>query len=364
MSTATLADIITKVRLMTGSGNSLQLTDATIIDRLNSFYLYDFPAQFRSLQLKNTYTLNTIQNIDTYPFDFVHYSTLENPARVDNRAVPLYNNPWPFYSLFFNWKNREVFDTANGTAGPYSGTLLDIPINRSYNNNPMAETQTSPVTAFAVGQYPAPFANEPNIARVQNIIISANTATGTLNVTDDGDGNLIGDVAGGSSGTIDYITGVIADLEFSETIPDGEDITIAYQPSNTAIPQAILFYQNQLTLRPTPDRGYTVEITAYRRPSQVLLGTVDSEEPDTEGVPELLEWWETLAAGTAKKIFEDRSDADGITLMDKMLAERYDLNETRTYAQLGKQSINTIFSDQLDGSNGGGYFGFGGQSSG
>ncbi len=359
MSTATLADIITKIRRMTGSGNSLQLTDSAIIDYINSFYLYDFPAEFRSLQLKNTFTINTIQNIDTYPFDFEHYETLESPAYVDKKLVPLYNNPWPFYSLFFNWENREDLDIGDGTAGPYSGTVLDVPINRSYNNNPMADTQTASVTAFATGSYPPSF-NEPNPARVQNILISANTAAGTLNVTDDGNGVLIGDVAD-ALGTIDYLTGAVATLTFSATIPSGEVIKIAYNPSNPSIPQAILFWQNQITLRPVPDRGYTVEIVAYRRPSQTLLGTVDPEAPTTTGVPELLEWWETLAAGASKKIFENRQDADGIMLMDKMLAERYALNETRTYAQLGKQSISTIFSDQLNGS-GGGHFGWGGNN--
>lgn len=359
MSTATLADIITKIRKLTGSGNSLQLKDSDIIDYINSFYLYDFPAQFRSLQLKNTFTINTIQNVDTYPFDFEHYETLESPAYVEKRIVPLYDTPWPFYSLFFNWQNREQFDTADGTAGPYSGTAQDVPIIRSTNNNPMADTQTAPTTAFATGTYPASF-NEPNPARVQNMLISANTAAGTLNVTDDGNGTLIGDVAD-TSGTIDYQTGIIASLTFSAAIPSGEAINIAYNPANPAIPQAVLFWQNQITLRPVPDKGYTVEIVGYRRPSQVLLGTVDPLVPNESGVPELLEWWETIAAGAAKKIFEDRQDADGITLMDKMLAERYDLNETRTYAQLGKQRIDTIFSDQLEGSEGGN-FGFGGNS--
>lgn len=357
MSTATLEDIITKVRKLTGTGNSLQLTDASIIDYINSFYLYDFPSQFRSLQLKNTFTINTIQNIDTYPFDFEHYETLESPAYLDKKLVPLYNTPWPFYSLFFNWQNREDLETGDGSVGPYSGTVLDIPINRSYNNNPMADTQTASVASFATGSYPPVF-NEPNPARVQNILISANTAAGTLNVTDDGNGNLIGDA---TSGTIDYLTGVVANLNFSSAIPSGEDIKIAYNPSNPSIPQAILFWQNQVTLRPVPDRGYTVEITAYRRPSQTILGTVDSEAPNTAGVPELLEWWETLAAGASKKIFEDRQDSDGIILMDKMLEERYLLNETRTYAQLGKQRIDTLFSDQLNGSSGG-YFGWGGNN--
>ena len=355
MSTATLADIITKIRKLTGSGNSLQLKDNEIIDYINSFYLYDFPAEFRSLELKNTFTINTIQNVDTYPFDNVHYETLEAPAYVDKKSVPLYNGPWEFYSLFFNWQNREQFDTGDGTSGAYAGTAQDVPIIRSYNNNPMSDTQTSSVDEFSTGSYPPSFA-EPNPARVQNILISANTAAGTLNATDDGDGNLIGDV---SAGTIDYQTGAIAGLTFTAAIPSGTAINISYNPANTSIPQAVLFWQNQITLRPVPDAGYTVEVVAYRRPSQILLGTTDPDIPNTAGVPELLEWWETLAAGAAKKIFEDRQDPDGIMLMDKMLSERYALNETRTYAQLGKQRIGTIFSGQLDGSSGG-FGGFGG----
>ena len=100
---------------------------------------------------------------------------------------------------------------------------------------------------------------------------------------------------------------------------------------------------------------------AYRRPPQILLGTVDPENPTPAGVPELLEWWETIAAGASKKIFEDRQDLDGIQLMDKMLSERYSLNETRTYAALGKQRIETIFADQLNGF-GGGFQGWGGNN--
>ncbi len=354
--TATLSDIILKTRKLTGTGNDLQLIDATIIDYINSFYLYDFPAQFRSLQLKNVFTINTIQNIDTYPFDFEHYSTLESPANIDKKIVPLYTTPWPFYSLFFNWQNREVFATGDGTDA-YTGTAQDIPIIRSYNNNPMADTQTSPVATFAVGSYPATFA-EPNIARVQNILITANTAAGTLNVTDDGDGALIGDVNAAGTNTINYQTGAI-DVTFSAVIPADTDVTISYNPANPAIPQAILFWQNQITLRPVPDQGYLVEIVAYRRPSQALLGS--GTTTNLTGVPELLEWWETLAVGAAKKIYEDRQDMEGVAMMDKMLVERYSLNETRTYAALGKQKIDTIFSDQISGL-GGGFFGWGGNN--
>ena len=443
MSIATLEDIITKVRRLTGSATSNQLTDAQIIDYINSFYLYDFPAQFRSLKLKDKYTFNTIRGIDTYPFDSEHYTTIEMPCYVAKREVQLFQDPWSFYGVWFNWQFQETLAQGDGTTGQvtgditnvflvatdpvriisvgheletgdvvritevvgttelnlntytitvinssdfdldgtdsslftpyvsggqwshgsYEGTCTSHPIIRSTRNNPMVETKTVPTVDFTVlpEATTSPFP-QANIGRVQNLLITANVSYGTtLNVTDDGAGNLIGDCV---SGLIDYDTGEVTNLIFSQAVPAGADITIEYNPAspgNLAIPQAIMFFQNQFTMRPVPDKGYTVELIAYRLPSQALLGTttiVDDEIIYT-GTPELKEWWETLAFGAAKKVYEDRLDPDGVALMDKSLAERYDLNETRTYAQLGKQSMNSMFRDQLQQNYGASGWGWG-----
>lgn len=362
MSIATLADIIVKVRKLTGSATTLQLTDAQIIDYINSFYLYDFPAEFRSLKLKDTYTFNTQQNIDTYPFDYNHWSTVEMPCYCMNREIKLFQDQWNFYGANYNWQQQDNFTSGDGTTGPYSGTLqgtnssqngLQRVIIRSFNNNPRVTTETCPTGVFPTGVPPA-FA-QANISRVQNILITANTASGTLNVTDDGAGNLIGDCTAGS---INYQTGAIASLTFTSTVPAGNNIQAQYNPTQTSIPLSILFYQNQFTLRPVPNQGYSIKLTAYRLPSQVLLGTMNPDSPVTTGVPELLEWWETIAFGASKKVYEDRLDPQGIALMDKGLAEHYARNEARTYAQLGTQRIATLYSDQLThnyGSNGWGF---------
>ena len=342
MSVATLQDIITKIRRLTGSGNDNQLTDAQIIDYINSFYLYDFPAQFRSLKLKNNYTFNTIQGIDTYPFDSENYETVDMPCYCMKREVKLFQDPWSFYAANFNWQQQENFTTGNGSTGAYAGNLSAFPLIRSSNNNPAVQTTLAPTSVFPSG-YPATFpAAIPS--RIQNILITANTATSTLNVTDDGAGNLIGDC---SAGTINYQTGAIAGLIFTQIVPAGNNIQCQYNPQVLSIPLAILFYQNQFTLRPVPDQGYTIELVAYRQPSQALLGSSDPNNPNYAGVPEFKEWWECIAAGASKKVYEDRLDAEGIMLMDKMIKERYALVETRTYAQIGKQRISTLFSDQL-----------------
>jgi ubiquitin-activating enzyme E1-like protein len=237
---------------------------------------------------------------------------------------------------------------------PYNGFTTDAPFVPSVNNDP--GPQSNPNLFFPQ-------------SRVQNILITANVigpngVGQTQNVTDDGEGNLIqifqtsnnGNEAFGWSyyrqyasstpqtpgnATINYQTGEILGLTFADPIPAGTPIQIQYNPKQLSIPLAILFYQNQFTLAPVPDAGYTIEVNCYRQPIQALLAS------DQAGNPELSEWWEILAVGASKKIFEERLDSDGVIFIDKMLKERYDIIESRTYAQIGQESINTIYSDQL-----------------
>ncbi len=390
---------------------------------MNSFYLYDFPAQYRALKLKDVYTFDTINGIDTYAFNSENYTTVEMPCFCMNRPIQLFQDPGSFYGVNFNWQNQTNFTTGDGTTGQHSGSITNITqatsavvtsnghmlsigdevtitgvlgmveINNSVSTITSVTTNTFTInidstlfTPYASGgtwtsgsyggfttAHPilrsvnnnSSLNINPNYAasRVQNLLITANLAVGqTLNVTDDGFGNLIGDVQNGpvptipgSSGTINYGTGEIDGLIFSQGIPQGEPIQIQYNPFQAAVPLSILFFQNQFVLRPVPSGGFTVTLTAYRQPSQALANT-----PAFAGNPELSDWWECIAVGAAKKIYEDRGDERGISLMDKMLAERYSIAETRTYAQLGKQRISTIFADQLNQNYGQGTgFGFG-----
>ena len=426
MAIVNLQAILGKVRRLTGSSDTTQLPDFAnttlygpysvgIADYINSFYLYDFPAQFRSLKLKDKLTFNTTFGVDTYPFDSEKFTTIEQPCYCAKREIKLFNDQWSFYGANFNWQNIENFASGNGTVGPYSGFTTANPLIRSVNNIPyfnqqitnivvdspsvgkttinfvqnqfsaaqqvtfsgitgtlstllngftftifsttstsMVITATSTGLTYTGGGFATSVGNALNYpaSRVQNILITTNVSNGdTLNVTDDGFGNLIGDC---TSGQINYSNGNVTNLNFTQAVPGSQNISIQYNPVVPSIPLAILFFQNQFTLRPVPDQGYTVELTAYRQPTQALMAA-----PANTGTPELSEWWECIAVGAAKKIFEDRLDSDGVALMDKMLQERYQVCYTRTYAQLGKQRVNTIFADQLSGDYGSNGWGFG-----
>jgi len=341
------------VREVSASGNSLQVTDSKIIKYINSYYLYDLPNDLRNIKLKDVYAFNTFQGVDVYPFDFDHWSTVEGPAYCGKLQIPLFQDKRNFYAYNFSGQQLLTFDQGDGGPGPYAGNTQVYPVIRSVNNNPIVDTQTSNVQVFPAG-YPPSF-RQSNISRVQNILISANTATSSLHVTDDGDGNLIGDCLAG--GTINYQTGAIANLTFTATnpadadIPAGNDINIQYMQQVQGQPFTILFFQNQFTVRPVPDQAYTIEVTAYRQPSQALLGTTSTSTPDLGGRPEELYWWELIAFGVAKKLYQDRLDTDGVQMMDAFLQEKISEARTRTYAQLGTRQISTIFRDESNNNN-------------
>ncbi len=350
----TLANAVTKARKLTGSSNSFQVTDSYIVQQMHSFYSYDLPAKFRSLKLKDIYTFTTNVGQDVYPFNSELYVTVNQPCYCAKREIKLFTDPWSFYGVNYNWQQFTNFASSDGSAGPYSGFTTAAPLVPSINNDP--GPQVSPSLYFTQ-------------SRVQNVLITAN-AIGpngigeTQNVTDDGQGNLIQifqtsnstnqeygwtyyrqyasstpDTPGNA--TINYQTGEITGLVFAQAIPQGNVIQIQYNPKQLTTPLAIMFFQNQFTLAPVPDQGYTIELTCYRQPIQALLAA------DMSGNPELSEWWEILSVGAAKKIFEERLDSDGVMFIDKMLKERYDVIETRTYAQIGQERISTIYTDQL-----------------
>jgi hypothetical protein len=107
-----------------------------------------------------------------------------------------------------------------------------------------------------------------------------------------------------------------------------------------------------------PDQGYTIEMTGVRQPSQALLGTNSNTAPQLDGRPEELFWWELIAFGVAKKLYQDRLDTDGVAMMDAYLQEKISEARTRTYGQLGSRSISTMFRDESTNQNISGWLGW------
>src|SRR5207247_3598233 len=94
-----------------------------------------------------------------------------------------------------------------------------------------------------------------------------------------------------------------------------------YVPS---LPLAVLFYDTTFTLRPVPDMAYRVQMDCFIQPTALLANNQQ---------PGLQEFWQYIAYGAAKKVFEDRMDIESVQLILPEYRKQENLILRRTIVQ-------------------------------
>jgi len=103
-------------------------------------------------------------------------------------------------------------------------------------------------------------------------------------------------------GTVNYVTTQI-NLVLPAPLQDGSQLNIWAATYQVGRPYNLLFWNNELTIRPVPDNVYLVEVEAYQTPAQFMLTTSN---------PVLNQWAQYIAYGAAMEILRDRQDMEGV----------------------------------------------------
>ena len=307
-SLSTLQEIIIKVRRLTRSPSQSQLSDVNIGKYINTFVLYDFPENIKADSLKTTFSFYSEPGEDKYSPSDVEGHPLYNfnnkylyfskPIYVSGSKANFYKTKENFYDRFPLNTSRIKISTGDGIVSSFNGTLKNKPV---LANNVLFSSKTS--------------------------------AEWGLAVYDDGKGNLVGDCSPG--GTIDYTTGVY-DFTFMGIPAQHEEIyadTFVYTASR---PTSILFLKDSFFLRPVPDGVYKIEMEAFVRPTELLA---------YDQSPDLAEWWQYIAYGAAKKVFEDRMDSRSLSIIAAEFAKQEDLILSRTISKQSNLRTSTIYCD-------------------
>jgi len=316
MADSTLAAIRTKVRRLTRSPSEAQITTDEIDEYINTFVLYDFPEHLRLFSLRTTLEFYTEPNIDTYLESTTpelagfkdEYITIHDPVYIAGRQVFLSQSRDQFYGLYPLTNSLLNVGTGDGATVLFSGTLSAFPVLSN------------------------------------NVVFSAVDVNGQgLAAYDVGGGVFAGD----GVGTIDYTTGVWT-MTFNNAPEAGGIIQAQVIPYKASIPTAMLFFENKFTLRPVPDRPYKVSVEVNRRPTDLLLA---GDEPLME------QWWQYIAYGAAKKVFEDRTDIDSIQMIMPEFKQQELLVLRKTIVMQTKERVKTIYTDGLGGNDNNDRFG-------
>jgi len=316
---STLEQIKIKIRRLTKSPSSSQISDDSIENYINTFVLYDFPEHLRLFNLSTTVSFYTQPYIDTYEGDDII-------TNFDNIYTNIYQNAYVAgYKLSF-FQDRELFFTAypsvqniqsigvkgNGVRVNYTGT---IPGGTTVINRvaPILRNSVSFISIGAnkVGLEMHDVPNDPN----------------------DGTGTFTGDI--GAAGSINY-TSRVYDITFSSAPANAEMIYSSIVPYTASRPNSILYYDGKLVFRPVPDKCYKVDLEVQKRPSELLTNA---------SMPELSEWWQYIAYGAAKKIFEDRMDMESVQMIMPEFKKQETLINRRTITQQTKERTATIYTD-------------------
>jgi hypothetical protein len=329
---ATLAEIQTKVRRITRSPSTSQLSDTDLNKYINTFLVYNLPDQLRLFSLRTILTWYTQPYVDEYETNVIN----PNDPLYDfkNKYLAIHQPIYLAGIQGFYTQQRDIFYGYY----PQTNTIADTQLRGTGGNGPFGGT----VTAHPMLQRSVIFTCN-NVAGSSMILID-NPIVGNNQF-----GNLIAPNNPATVwGTINYVTGVFL---FFLPAPTQVGATIwveniAYQPGK---PLAMLFYDEKFIIRPVPDKVYQVQIEADITPTE-LINTTDN--------PFLKRAWEYIAFQTSKKIFEDRLDYDSINLIMPSIIEHENLLLRSTLTQQANERPPTIYTQ---GKNYGfGWFGPGG----
>jgi hypothetical protein len=346
MSNSALSAIQIKVRRITRSPSEALLTTDQLNFYINTFIQYDFPEQIRLNNLRTTLTFFTTPYVDVYgnssdPTDPLYnftniYTTVHPPIYVAGFQAFYTQSREYFYNIYPQINSiSQLPQSGDGVNQTFSGV-----VNQSQSVNPPGSTQ------------------QTCLLRNNVLFSSIDTSGNGLAIIDYPVSATIGalgipgvpEVLPSPYGQINYITGAFT-VNFPTAPGLGQAVnsqTVVQQPSR---PLSMLFYDGQFTLRPVPDQPYRVEMEVYMRPSELLAQNQS---------PQLQEWWQYIAYGASKKVFEDRMDLDSVQLIMPEFKKQEALCLRRTLVQNTNQRVATIYTDQTGLGSGMSSWGWGG----
>ena len=324
---STLQNIRTKIRRLTGRPSSQQITDTQIDEYINTFYQCDFPEHLRVFSNNGTFKFITIPNVYQYNMlsktpatpkfnelivDFSGsptqaqdiYYNLEPPVYINGYKTSYSQSREQFFLMYPPLGNISI-KKGNGTPGPYEFVIPSSPI-----------LQNS-VTIGAID-------STNNTVRI--VDNPKTRSTGEW---------LISNSEIAPVGSIDYLTGAVS-ITFINDIPMGNEITVTSTPYQPNRPHSVLFFNNTITVRPVPDKPYPMEFNAFLTPVALLNGTEN---------PIIKQWWQYLAYGAAKKIFEDSQDMEGVEKIMGGFKEQESLVLNRHIVQQTNERTATIYTE-------------------
>ncbi len=329
---STYAAIEQKVRYLTASPSQSQLSSADIQKRTNVFYSQDFPYGIKIDQMRSVYSFYTAPYIDRYPLDVNYNQGVRDPFYVDGIQGFVYKDRQQFYNLFPKWPTLSYPITGDGTTQAFTFTSSNVPFFRGEVTLGGTDTSGNPIQCADDGQGNIQYIT-PN-AQVSVPVQTTNPAVPgmyNLNTGNPGLKNVL------NIGTVNYVTGAFSvDFALAGVTPaSGNRMNLFVSWYSTARPYSMLFWNNEIVIRPVPKLVHKCTVETYLTPVQFM---------QTTNHPILDQWWQYISFGVAREILRDRQDMEGVANLEEGFKRQEALVlERQATEEIGQRNA-TIFS--------------------
>ena len=326
---STLQNIYTKVRRLTRSPSTAQLSDDDINNYVNDFFLFDLPEHLRLFDLRKVFSFYTTPLVGDYytttydvnsPFyQFKNrYISVHEPLYIAGFKRFYTQSRDQFFGLYPQIESMVALPgLGNGVQQQFVGQLLVAPIIRG-------QFQVTSVDANGLGLIKAdvPYPPGDPLFPTWGAMVIPNTPPPA--VFD-------------PLNSINYLTNQFSVVFPTPPAPQ-KQIWTQSVPTAAALPQAVLYYDDIFTVRPIPDGVYKIEFEVYRRPTELL-----STNPGQ--TPEIHQWHSLIAYGAARKCFQDRMDMESLQMIEPEYRTQMNLVNRKTIVQLTNERTSTIFTE-------------------
>lgn len=363
-----------KVRRLTASASQSALSSADIQQAVNLFYNNDFPYAIKIDQQRSVYKFLTIPNVDRYPVDVNNCQGFRSPVYFEGIQGNFFKNRDQLYNLYPRYptqfqpiggddvKTSFTFSLFGNNVNPFPQPNFGILSTQvviggiDKNGNPIRiiDDGGAFVNAFGIGSNTTTgqllFINQNNVGN--NVFLDASNdqqpaipPLSPLPIPSP----PVGIPSANNPqycGTVNYVTTNIT-INFPVAPAAGTMINVWASTYQVGRPYNLLFWNNELTIRPVPDNVYLCEVETYQTPSQFMM-TTDN--------PILNQWAQYIAFGTAMEILRDRQDMEGVeNLREGFMRQEGLVLERQSIEEIFQPNITLFNSTQTGNCSGGGW---------
>lgn len=261
----TLQGIRTDAREYIGISSQSLLPDSVLDQEINYFYTANIPESIKMDQLRTVYVFYTLPNVDRYPVDTNLYQSFREPVHVDGLNAVFYKDRGQFYGWWPNVRTYQQPAIGDGTTTMFSFNTNATPVVRTTFMASVPDTTGYQLICADDGGRQDEVGNLLLVTRnsVGNMVppfppLSPLPPTPLPNPPYN---NIVGQ--------INYATGQVT-ITWPTPPAAGQPIRINFFAPSFGRPNSVLYWNNEIVVRPVPKYSHKISLEAYMTPTQML----------------------------------------------------------------------------------------------